>query len=40
MTIRERTRGGGLLKTLGFTRRTVLMLMVAESVMLSVAGGL
>jgi len=40
MTIRERTRELALLKTLGFTRRTVLMLMVAESVMLSVAGGL
>jgi len=40
MTIRERTREVALLKTLGFTRRTVLMLLVAESVTLSVAGGL
>jgi len=29
----------GLLKTLGFTRRTVLMLMVARVVMLSVQAG-
>ena len=40
MTIRERTREVALLKTLGFTPRTVLMLLVAESVTLSVAGGL
>jgi putative ABC transport system permease protein len=40
MTIRERTREVALLKTLGFRRRTVLMLLVAEAVILSMAGGL
>jgi FtsX-like permease family len=40
MTIRKRAREVALLKTLGFTRRTVLTLLVAESVTLSLAGGL
>src|SRR5208337_1880457 len=40
MSIRERTREVALLKTLGFTRRTVLTLFVAESVSLAAAGGL
>lgn len=40
MSIRERTREVALLKTLGFTRRTVLGLFVGEAVVLSVAGGL
>lgn len=40
MSIRQRTREVALLKTLGFTRRTVLMLLVAEAVTLSLAGGL
>ena len=40
MSIRERTREVALLKTLGFTRGTVLTLFVAESVSLAAAGGL
>jgi len=40
MSIRERTREVALLKTLGFTRRTVLTLFVAESVSLAATGGL
>jgi len=40
MSIRQRTREVALLKTLGFTRRTVLMLLVAEAVTLSLADGL
>jgi putative ABC transport system permease protein len=40
MSIRERTREVALLKTLGFTRRTVLLLLVGEAVTLSLAGGL
>ena len=40
MSIRERTREVALLKTLGFTRRTVLGLFVSEAVILSLAGGL
>src|SRR6201993_1305651 len=39
MTIRERTREVAVLKTLGFTRNTVLGLFVGEAVALSVAGG-
>ena len=39
MSIRERTREVAVLKTLGFTRQSVLGLFVSESVALAVAGG-
>jgi putative ABC transport system permease protein len=39
MSIRERTREVAVLKTLGFTRKTVLGLFVSEAVVLSLAGG-
>jgi putative ABC transport system permease protein len=40
MSIRERTREVAVLKTLGFTRRTVLALFVGESIAVSAIGGL
>src|SRR2546428_8712514 len=40
MSIRERTREVALLKTLGFTRRSVLTLFVGEAMALALAGGL
>lgn len=40
MSIRERTREVSVLKTLGFTRRTVLGLFVGEAVTLSLIGGI
>src|SRR5436309_51941 len=40
MSIRERTREVALLKTLGFTRRTVLGLFVSEAVVLALVGGI
>lgn len=40
MSIRERTREVAVLKTLGFTRQSVLGLFVSEGVSLAVAGGL
>ena len=40
MSIRERTREVAVLKTLGFTRITVLVLFVGEAVALSIFGGL
>jgi putative ABC transport system permease protein len=40
MSIRERTREVAVLKTLGFTKRGVLGLVVSEAVALSIAGGL
>jgi putative ABC transport system permease protein len=40
MSIRERTREVAVLKTLGFTRRTILSLFVGEAVTLSLAGGI
>src|SRR3989441_1580860 len=40
MSIRERTREVALLKTLGFTRRSVLALFVGEAVSLALIGGL
>ena len=40
MSIRERTREVAVLKTLGFTRQSVLGLFVSEAVALAVAGGL
>jgi putative ABC transport system permease protein len=40
MSIRERTREVAVLKTLGFTRRSVLGLFVSEAVGLSLVGGL
>ena len=39
MSIRERTREVAVLKTLGFTRNSVLGLFVSESVALAVTGG-
>jgi putative ABC transport system permease protein len=40
MTIRERTREVAVLKTLGFTRGTIMSLYVGEAVTISVLGGL
>ena len=40
MSIRERTREVAVLKTLGFTRRTILGLFVGEAVTLALIGGL
>ncbi len=40
MSIRERTREVAVLKTLGFTRQTVLGLFIGEAVTLSLVGGL
>jgi putative ABC transport system permease protein len=40
MSIRERTKEVAVLKTLGFTRQTVLALFVGESVAISLIGGL
>lgn len=40
MSIRERTREVAVLKTLGFTRRSILGLFVGEAVSLSVMGGM
>src|SRR6266487_5360590 len=40
MSIRERTREVAVLKTLGFTRGTVLSLFVGEAVVLSLVGGI
>jgi putative ABC transport system permease protein len=40
MSIRERTREVAVLKTLGFTRQTVLALFVGEAVALSIVGGI
>src|SRR5439155_8615652 len=40
MTIRERTREVAVLKTLGFTRRTILSLFVGEAVVLALIGGI
>jgi len=40
MSIRERTREVAVLKTLGFTRRTVLNLFVSEAVVLALVGGI
>jgi putative ABC transport system permease protein len=40
MSIRERTREVAVLKTLGFTRKTVLGLFIGEAVTLAVLGGL
>ncbi len=39
MSVRSRTREVALLKTLGFTRRSVLAIFVSESVALAIAGG-
>lgn len=39
MTIRERTREVAVLKTLGFTRETILSMYVGEAVTISLAGG-
>lgn len=39
MSIRERTREVAMLKTLGFTRGTILGLFIAEGITLAVAGG-
>ena len=40
MTIRERTREVAVLKTLGFTRRTILSLYIGEAMTISLFGGL
>jgi putative ABC transport system permease protein len=40
MSIRERTREVAVLKTLGFTKRTILGLFIGEAVTLSVIGGI
>ena len=40
MSIRERTREVAVLKTLGFTRQTVLRLFVGEAVVLALMGGI
>src|SRR5581483_11965523 len=40
MSVRERTRGVAVLKTLGFTRRTVLGLFVGEAMGMAAFGGL
>jgi putative ABC transport system permease protein len=40
MTIRERTREVAVLKTLGFTRGTILSLYIGEAVTISILGGL
>ena len=40
MSIRERTREVAVLKTLGFTRRTILSLFIGEAVTLSLIGGI
>jgi putative ABC transport system permease protein len=40
MSIRERTREVAVLKTLGFTRKTVLSLFVGEAVVLALIGGI
>jgi putative ABC transport system permease protein len=39
MTVRERVREVGVLKTLGFTNGIVLLLMVSEAIMISLIGG-
>lgn len=39
MSVRERTREVGILKTLGFTPRTIVGLLVAESAVISMLGG-
>src|SRR6185295_11509934 len=40
MAVRERTREIGVLKTLGFSRRRVLRMVLGESVLLALLGGL
>ena len=40
MSIRERTREVAVLKTLGFTRQTILSLFVSEAVVLALVGGI
>jgi putative ABC transport system permease protein len=40
MSIRERTREVAVLKTLGFTRKTILSLFVGEAVVLALVGGI
>lgn len=39
MSIRERTNEVAVLKTLGFSRRTILLLLVGEAIMIAVLGG-
>lgn len=39
MSIRERVREVGILKTLGFTRRTILALIISEAVTMALIGG-
>ena len=40
MSVRERTREVGILKTLGFTREMILGMFMGETVLMSVAGGI
>lgn len=40
MSVRERTREVGILKTLGFRRETILVMFVGEAVLMSIAGGI
>ena len=40
MSIRERTREVAVLRTLGFTRESILKLLLSESIAISVMGGL
>ena len=39
MSIRERTREVAVLKTLGFTRQTILRLYIGEAVLVALTGG-
>jgi putative ABC transport system permease protein len=40
MSVRERVKEVGILKSLGFTRGTILGILIAESVLIAIAGGL
>jgi putative ABC transport system permease protein len=40
MSVRERTREVGVLKTLGFTRETILVMFMGETILMSISGGL
>jgi putative ABC transport system permease protein len=40
MSVRERTREVGILKTLGFTREMILVMFMGETILMSIAGGI